>query len=156
MNKLEIAFLSNMWNVILLRFRKVSAALQAIDLDLWNVAGLVWSLRDFVAGLRDQFDRFEAAASKMSPTVSDVYRADTERIKIRKRQADESSAPDCHLPGRRKFLVSVYNVVIDRLVVELDRRYQAYNSTVESFGFLNTLRTTSSHGLRVSASRLQE
>lgn len=27
---------------------------------------------------------------------------------------------------------------------------------MESFGFLNTLRTTSSHGLRVSASRLQE
>ena len=156
MNKLEIAFLSNMWNVILLRFRKVSAALQAIDLDLCNAAGLVWSLRDFVAGLRDQFDRFEAAASKMFPTVSDVYKADTERIKIRKRQADESSAPDCHLPGRHKFLVIIYNVVIDRLVVELDRKFQAYNSTVESFGFLNTLQTTSSHGLRVSASRLQE
>ena len=59
-------FLSNIWNVILLRFRKVSAALQAINLDLCNAASLVWSLRDYVAGLRDQFDSFEAAVSKMS------------------------------------------------------------------------------------------
>ena len=78
----------------------------------------------------------------MSPTVSDVYKSDTQRIKIWKRQADESSTT-----GRSKFSVSVYNVVIDRLVAELDRRYQAYNSTVESFGFLNTLRTMSSQDL---------
>ena len=53
MYKLEIVFFffPNMWNVILLRFSKVSAALQAIDLDRFNAAGLVWPLREYVAGV---------------------------------------------------------------------------------------------------------
>ncbi|KAK0148598.1 hypothetical protein N1851_011058 [Merluccius polli] len=157
MDKLENAVLCNMWNDILQRFNRVSVALQAVDLDLCNAVCLVRSLKQYISGLRDQFDRFEMAGSNMSPTVSDVYKADKQRMKIRKRQADDSSEPDSHLPGRQRFSVSVFNVVIDRLVAELDRRYQSYNSTLQSFGFLNNLLTTMcSEELRLSASRLQK
>lgn len=155
LDKLENAVLCNLWNDILQRFNRVSVALQAVNLDLCNAASLVRSLRQYVAGLRDQFDRFEIAGSKMSPTASDGYKADKQRVKIRKRHADDSSEPDVHLPGRRRFAVSVYNVIIDRLVAELDRRYESYNTTLQSFSFLNNLLTTSPEELRTSASRLQ-
>ena len=106
-----------------------------MELDLCNAVDLVRSLRDYVAGLRDQFDSFETAAKNMSPTVSEEYKADTQRK--RKRQVDESPEPECELSGRGRFCTSVYIVVIDRLVSELDRRYQSYNDLYENFGFLN-------------------
>ncbi|KAK1888327.1 General transcription factor II-I repeat domain containing protein 2 [Dissostichus eleginoides] len=62
----------------------VSAALQAVELDLCNAVDLVRSLREYVAGLRDQFDNFETAAKNMSPTVSEEYRADTQRKEKKK------------------------------------------------------------------------
>lgn len=51
-------------------FNRVSADLQAVALDLSNAMGLVQSLRDYVAELRDQLKSFETAASMMSPTIS--------------------------------------------------------------------------------------
>ncbi|KAI4824633.1 hypothetical protein KUCAC02_013131, partial [Chaenocephalus aceratus] len=39
----------------------------------------------------------------MSPTVSDEYRADTQRKRKRKRQAYDSSEPVCELSGRSRF-----------------------------------------------------
>ena len=155
MNKLEIALMCNMWNTILQRFQGVSTALQAVELDLCNAVDLVRSLREYVAGLRDQFDTFETAARNMSPTMSHEYKADTQRKKKRKRQADESSEPECELSGRRRFHTSVYICVIDRLVSELDRRYQSYNDVYENFGFLNGLHLISPQDLRSAALSLQ-
>ena len=85
MNKLEIALMCKIWNAILQRFQGMSTALQAVELDLCNAVDLVRSLRDYVAGLRDQFDSFETAAINMSPTMSEEYKADTQRKRKRKR-----------------------------------------------------------------------
>lgn len=156
MDRLENAILCNLWNDILQRFNRVSVALQAVDLDLCNAVSLVRSLRQYVAGLRGQFERFEMTGSKMSPTIADGYKADKQRVKMRKRQADDSSEPDAHLPGRRRFEVCVFNVIIDRLMAELDRRYEGYNNTLQSFSFLNNLLTTCPEELRLSASKLQK
>uniref|UniRef100_A0A8P4KM64 Zinc finger MYM-type protein 1 n=1 Tax=Dicentrarchus labrax TaxID=13489 RepID=A0A8P4KM64_DICLA len=155
MNKLEIALMSNMWNAILQRFQGVSIALQAVELDLCNAVDLVRSLREYVAGLRDEFDSFETAARIMSPIVSNEYKADTQRKKKRKRQADESSEPECELSGRKRFCTSVYICMIDRLVSELDRRYQSYKDVCENFGFLNGLHLISPQDLRSAALSLQ-
>ncbi|KAI4808568.1 hypothetical protein KUCAC02_000625 [Chaenocephalus aceratus] len=137
-----------MWNAILQRFQGVSAALQAVELDLCNAVDLVGSLREYVAGLRNQFDNFETAAKNMSPTVSDEYRADTQQKRKRKSQADDSSEPECELSGHSRFRTSVFIRVIDRLVSELDRRYQSYNDVCENFGFLNRFHSISPQDLR--------
>uniref|UniRef100_A0A8P4KG01 TTF-type domain-containing protein n=1 Tax=Dicentrarchus labrax TaxID=13489 RepID=A0A8P4KG01_DICLA len=155
MIKLEIALMSKMWNAILQRFQGVSIALQAVELDLCNAVDLVRSLREYVAGLRDQFDSFETAARNMSPIVSHEYKADTKRKKKRKRQADESSEPECELSGHKRFCTSVYICIIDRLVSELDRRYQSYKDVCENFGFLNGLHFISPQDLRSAALSLQ-
>ncbi|KAK7162483.1 hypothetical protein R3I93_006713 [Phoxinus phoxinus] len=155
MNKLKIPIMCNMWNAILQRFHGVSTALQAVELDLCNAVYLVRSLREYVASLRDQFDSFETAARNMSHNVSHEYKADTQRKKKRKRQADESSEPECELSGRKHFCTSVYIYIIDRLVSELDRRYQSYKDVCENFGFLNGLHLISPQDLRSAALNLQ-
>lgn len=52
-----------------------------MELDLCNAVDLVRSLREYVSGLRDQFDSFETAARNMSLIVSHEYKADTQRKK---------------------------------------------------------------------------
>ncbi len=68
--------------------------LQEVDLDLSSAVELVRSSRDFIAGLRDQLDRFESAAQELSPRVRNSYKADTDRGRRREKASDESPEPD--------------------------------------------------------------
>lgn len=60
------------------------------------------------------------------------------------------------LTGREKNTVNVFYVIIDRLVAELDWRYEAYNSLKQSFGFLNKIHFLTSQELRSAAAQLQK
>uniref|UniRef100_A0A3B3QZT7 TTF-type domain-containing protein n=1 Tax=Paramormyrops kingsleyae TaxID=1676925 RepID=A0A3B3QZT7_9TELE len=156
MEQLENAFLCNLWNNILQRFHRTSAVLQAVDLDLSNAVDLVGSLRGYVANLRDDFDKFENAAKKMSPSVSQSYKADTQRQRKRTKKADEPPEPDSVRPGRDKFRTTVFIAIIDRLLAEIDRRYDSYKNIRETFGFLSHLSSISLEDLRREATTLQE
>lgn len=113
-----------MWNHVLQRFQGTSVALQAVDLDLCNAVDLVRSLQEYIVGLRDEFDVFEAQAKAMSPTVSATYKQDTQRQRKRKTHVGESATPEAHLSGREKLSSGVFLVVMDRLLAELDRRFK--------------------------------
>ena len=89
MEHLENAILCQLWNCLLQRVDKVSVTLQKVDLDLVNAVDMIYSLKGFVATLRDDFDRFESDALKMSPAVSKTYKHDAQRKRVRKRFADE-------------------------------------------------------------------
>lgn len=142
---------------MLQRFNKTRTFLQEVDLDLCNAVGLVASLRDYVAGLRGQFERFETTAKSMSPSVSQTYKSESQRSRQRKKHADESSEPDSHLSmsSQQKFAVSVFTLIVDKLVAELDRRYESYKEINNCFGFLNNIHSLSSQELRSSAINLQ-
>lgn len=73
MDKFENAILCNMLNT-LQHFHKTSTAFQAVELDSCNAVNLVSSLRDYVAGLSYDFDKFESDAKNMFPTLSLVYK----------------------------------------------------------------------------------
>ncbi len=45
------------------------------------------------------------------------------------------------MSGRQKFQFCVFNVIIDKLVAELDRRYKSYKDLEQSFGFLSNMYT---------------
>ena len=156
MDKLEIAFLCNMWNCILQRFMTTSEALQAVNLDLCNAVDMVRSLRGYVAGLHDNFDVFEAEAKKMSPTVSTLYKGDTQRTITRKKQVDESTTAEVVLTSRDKFRVTVFKAIMDRLNTELKTRYESYETINNTFGFLNKMATLSDQELRDRAAILQK
>lgn len=156
MNRLETAFLCTMWNYVLQRFHGTSVALQAVDLDLCNAVDLVRSLREYIVGLRDEFDVFEDQAKAMSPTVSETYKQDTQRQRKRKTHVGESATPEVHLSGRERFSSGVFLVVMDRLLAELDRRFQSYNDLNSTFGFLNNISTLSAEHLHKKAADLQK
>lgn len=145
------AILCNMWNNILQHFHKT--ALQGVDLDLCNAVSLVSSLRDYVASLREYFDKFESDAKNMSPSLSQVYKVDTQRHRKRKKQ---SSEPDYERSGCDKFKTTVFIAVIDRLVAELDRRYHSYKGIQQTFGFLNEIPSIPLQDLRIGAATLQK
>uniref|UniRef100_A0A8C6WJK3 Zinc finger MYM-type protein 1 n=1 Tax=Neogobius melanostomus TaxID=47308 RepID=A0A8C6WJK3_9GOBI len=158
MEKMETAFLCSLWNTILLRIQRTNTKLQEADLDLSTAVDMVASLRHFIAGLRDEFDRFESTAKELSPSVSDTYKADKDRLRRRKKRPDETPGEDVTIAmtGRQKFAVNVFNVVIDKLVAELDWRYEAYNALKHSFGFLNKIHLLTSQELRSAAALLQK
>lgn len=83
---------------------------------------------------------FEGRAKELSQSVKHNYKADTQRSRRRKKQADESTSPDCaiSMSGRQKFVVDVLNVIIDKLVAEVNKRCESYKGLDNTFGFLNS------------------
>uniref|UniRef100_A0A087X3D0 TTF-type domain-containing protein n=1 Tax=Poecilia formosa TaxID=48698 RepID=A0A087X3D0_POEFO len=147
-HKLETAFMCTFWHSILQRFEKASAALQSVELDLCTAVDLVGSLREYIGGLRDQFDRFESQAKKLSPTVSQAYRVTGRRSKTPKTFVGESATST-------KVLHQCFVVVVDRLLSEINHRYIAYDNLNNTFGFLNNFSGVTVPELRNKASHLQ-
>lgn len=126
-----MVFVANFWDVILDRFHATSMHLQKSDIDISVAAQLLSSLRDFVAGLRDQFEAFERAALNVTG-VSQSYKHNLQRKRKRKTFADESSEPGVTLEGREKFKIETFYVVIDNP----DHRLDAYKHLTSLFGVL--------------------
>lgn len=75
MDNLEVAFLTVLWDTILRRCNNVSEYLQKVEMDLSQAHELITSLRDFISGLRDQFDMFEGRAKELSNiTIRQTHR----------------------------------------------------------------------------------
>ena len=102
------------------RFNKVNKMIQAVQIDLSVVNELYSSLAIFVQEVRSNFDHYEKEALTLVST--DKYSADQKRKRARKRQHDEiTSAEDTEFTGKSKMIAEV-NVILDRLLVELERR----------------------------------
>uniref|UniRef100_A0A096MAY1 HAT C-terminal dimerisation domain-containing protein n=1 Tax=Poecilia formosa TaxID=48698 RepID=A0A096MAY1_POEFO len=109
---------------------------------------LVGSLREYIGGLRDQFDRFESQ-------VSQAYRVTGRRSKTPKPFFGESATSEVDLSAQQKFSTSVFLVVVDRLLSEINRRDIAYDNLNNTFGFLNNFSGVTVPELRNKASYLQ-
>ena len=115
------------------RFNKVNNMLQAVQIDLTVVNELFSSLSIFDQEVRSNFDHFEKEA--MTLVGTDKYSADQKRKRARKRQHDELPSTEVtDFTGREK-MISEVNVIMDRLLAELERRRQAYALLLSRFGF---------------------
>jgi hypothetical protein len=88
-------------------------------------------------------EAFESFLTKARSIVSELPIANdkkdfpTKRIQRRKRQFDESAAPDHTFVSKfEEYLVSVYYVVIDAIVEELKERAENFGSAFEVFKLL--------------------
>jgi len=151
--KMEIAFLTILWDTILQRFQPTSMALQNVELDLVTAVELINSLIDFVSDLRPQFKDFESKAKAMS--MSQEYRSATTRQAKRKPRSDDSNVPDHMLTGEDKFRVEAFYVIIDKLISALQQRHRAYKETCGYFGFLTQLGNLSNSEIREASLKLQ-
>lgn len=122
------------WNAILERFNKVSKKLQSVQIDLGVVEDLYNSLSAFLQEVRSNFEHYEEEAKILVDTED--YSADLRRQRTRKRHHDEIDAvDDTRFNGRSK-MVSEVNIILDRLMSELNRRKQAYSALNSTFGLL--------------------
>lgn len=101
-----------------------------IEIDLCNLVDLVHSEREYVSGLCYQSDSFEASARKTSPT--EFYEGDTQEV-TRQKATVWISTVNCL--AQLRFSPLVFTPVIDRLLAELDRRYNSYQDVEERFSF---------------------
>ena len=85
------------------------------------------------------------------------YTYDMKRKRKRKRkvQFDEVKENEVELSGRDRFRVTVFNVIIDRLIAELQRRGSAYEKLSKKFDFLTKLHSLESQDVRDGARNLE-
>jgi hypothetical protein len=120
-----------LWN-LLGRFNATSQQLQSKHMHISLVYELYGSLIEMVRNTRNSFDEFERKAKLMSG-IED-YSYDLKRKKRRKVQFDEcGEAGDAPLSGQAHFRVNTFNVILDKLLCELERRSGAYLVILERY-----------------------
>lgn len=123
---------------MLCRFNVASKKLQGSETNLSSVVTLYGSLSEYIRSLRREieFDIYEnGALVKSEETIYEDENV-TKRKKIRKLQSDESREGEVMLSGRDKFRVNTYNVILDTLISEMEKRKTVYDQLYSLFGFL--------------------
>lgn len=154
-SKLETALLLHLWYDILQRLNQSSETLQKITTDLSVTCSIYKSLRDYVLGLRNNYDAYERKGKELSKTETYVIDIGTKRKPKRKVLPGENTE-ECvtDLNGKEDMKINTFYVIIDRLSVELHSRSEVYFRQNEVFGFLINLSSISNDEIRNKASAL--
>lgn len=135
MQEFEFIFMLTLWNDILQVFRRTSKGLQEEGLDLKTCANLYHSLSDHLVEMRNQFEKFEGEARKIFPNGE--YKET--RRRTRKKQVNDGNAEEVDLNPRDKFRIETFNVIIDTLNAQMQRRGEVYYEVSQKFSFLADL-----------------
>lgn len=154
MNKLEIAIIYEIWN-ILQKFNATNKSLQNINIDLEIVVKLHNSLKNYLLNLRttEHFLDFE----KRDREKSGCEKYDSKSNRKRKCHFDEDAEPETVFDARDAIKIKVYFPILDNLINALEKRAASYKHHSETFEFLNKLQLYSEFGndqLRVCAKNL--
>ena len=153
LEKLETGFMIVFWRRVLNRFVENSARLQTADQDISTVADIYASLIGFIETLRDDFDDMEAQAKEL--TGIDNYTEEAKRVPKRNRRHDEgSSEPEEVRSSRDKFRQDTFLVIIDTLIIELNRRMLAYSNVAKQFSVFRECLSDDGNNIRSAAERL--
>ena len=98
------------------------------------------------------FHAFEQKA-KCNSHVNADYCESHARKRVRKSMPDDGPASDLELTASDRFRTQVFYVILDKLLVEMERRKTAYNAVCRKFSFL-TDRSLNSSQVRSSATNL--
>lgn len=131
--RLETAFLSIVWGNLLGRFNVTSKKLQSSEIDLSTVSILYGSLSEYIQVVRTEFETYENEALLKSKVSQ--YEDEKNRRKIRKIQSGESREGEVEFIGRENFKINTFNVIMDRLYTEIQKRKVVYDKLNSLFGF---------------------
>jgi len=157
MDKLEMAFMAHLWNVVLSRYNETSIKLQSSTCDLKLAIDLLESLRSFTSDLRDQFDKFEDLAKEASGTIE--FASTAARPRKRTRRCDEAVGTETVvMHGRDKFCVETFLVIVDQLqsASALQNRIDAYIQVRSVFQVVTDFHTLDNDSIRSSAQHMAE
>ncbi|KAL5502781.1 hypothetical protein EMCRGX_G009603 [Ephydatia muelleri] len=152
---LETGICCVFWNEILDRFAGTSQTLQSATLDLNNAVAALQSLRAFVEDRRNAFNKYEAEASKLSGCTT--YSQSFSRVRkrnVRLNPLDYGHGPEAEMSPSQKFKVESFLPVIDKLIICLNQRLQAYDKVTDLFGFLHRLDTADSAEIEEATKKL--
>ncbi|GBP90816.1 Zinc finger MYM-type protein 1 [Eumeta japonica] len=114
---------------------ETSKGLQEKGLDLKTCSNLYHSLSGHLVEMRNQFEKFEGEARKFFPNGEYMET----RRRIRKKQVNNGNAEELDLNPRDKFRIETFNVIIDTLNAQMQRRGDVYHEVSQKFSFLADL-----------------
>jgi hypothetical protein len=155
MERLETAFMLVVWSTVLSRFNLVSKKIQSVSTSMSEIVDHYGSLAQFISDIRNNdFDLYESRAQSISVILQ--YEVDTRRQRRRTVRSDEPNEGHIEFRGRDNFKLNAYNVILDRLIVELREKHLQYKSIFEKYLCLLQLSTLSEVELKKEAKILQE
>ena len=141
LTKRETAVLCIIWEMVLERINKVNKILQSPGLDICQGYALLHSVELFVKCLREDSEKkmkeVEETATELSTEVDGSFSDEHKRVRT-KIYSDGEKGRDM-LKGTDKFRVEVFNVLLDKLGVELEKRSFVYKDLGNKFNFLINL-----------------
>lgn len=154
LERLETAFMTCFWEFLLNRINSVSKQLQKETIDIVSTVSLYDSLIELVREFRrdNSFDNFEKQALELS--YSKEYERNVKRQRKRKQHHDETPSEEVSVSARDHFRINVYNVILDNLLGELQKRRESYKTLVDKFGFLLKLQNLDIDEITVKARHL--
>ncbi|XP_065209411.1 zinc finger MYM-type protein 1-like [Planococcus citri] len=157
MQRLESALMLSIWSVLLERFDATSQKLQAVDTSISDTLDLYKSLVGFIEDARENFHLYEETAQKIS--TKQEFEKDVRRTKKRKLMSDElpkTRKDEVELSGRDDFRVNTFNVILDRILQDLNDKCRDYERIFQKFIALVEFGTLDQSDLRKHAASLQE
>ena len=152
LHKLETGIMLIFWDNVLSRFQRTSASLQAADMCLNSAQSQLQSLSPFIESLKSTYSEIEREAKQL--TGCDQYEEERKRVRKRKRHHDELPDETENLPPAKKFELATFNVIIDSLLLELNKRQNAYKKLYNVFGILQDLSEASGEQISTGAENL--
>ncbi|XP_050065317.1 zinc finger MYM-type protein 1-like [Aphis gossypii] len=139
LNRLETVLMSIIWNDILQQVNIVNKSLQTPGIEIYTDLNLYNSLLSYFKNMRsaEEFDLFEEKAKIKVSGLSDYSELESRKRKY-KVSVYDGSAIDAvdQMSARDKFKIQTFYVIIDKLIVEMEKRKKAYLRLDERFNFL--------------------
>jgi len=148
----EIVFMSVFWDTILERMDAVNVSLQAVDIDLGKAVDLYASLINYFEVMRNErFEEFfEKARQLLGAATWDesVQSESAKRPKKRKLAFDENRDNETIFTFKEKLKFECFNVVLDKVISEMQSRKKAYGEIHNLFSFLLNIKNSEREVIR--------
>lgn len=124
------------WNDLLQNLNIVNKSVQEPGIELGTVVKLYDSLLAYFSEIRDKFDSFEKTAKEFSE--SDYKEMETGRKRVKKQFFDEGARDGTvsTMSASDRFRTQTFYPIVDKLIVQMGRRREAYSMLYDRFGFL--------------------
>lgn len=137
LGKFDTAFLTVLWNDLLMSIDKVSSNLQKEELDFLAAVKQLQTLKMFLEEKRDNFDHYENEATKMCGMQAATYKRNRKPTLF----ADEKRESfDTNMDPKTRFRTEVFLTIVDNLTAQLDTRTQSYASLGNRFELFNNFK----------------
>ncbi|KAG6438748.1 hypothetical protein O3G_MSEX000191 [Manduca sexta] len=155
MAKLETAILIIFWEEVFERFHVVNKKIQSPSLDICEGNKLIVSLKDFVNNVRHQSDqkvkKYEEKTKKLSTSVGIDYN-DINQKRITPKFSDKSTG-EFSVYGAERFKRDPLNVTLDKLIMDLNKRSQVYETYSKKFKYLMDLQDKNIENIVLDSAR---